>query len=135
MHPVSGCVGSYCCVEAVSSCVDRGLLSCGGAWALGCRGFSGWSPQALWLWCMGLVAPWRVGSSQTRDGTRIPCLGRRILNHWTTVEVPKFIPRLKFFCRQEAGRGHGGESGGGLSWEGPRGSSLLTTGNKNQVLK
>ena len=28
-------------------------------------------------------------SSQTRDRTRVPCVGRWILNHWTTKEVPK----------------------------------------------
>ena len=38
---------------------------------------------------IGLVAPWHVGSSQTRAGTRVPCIGRRILNHCTTREVPK----------------------------------------------
>ena len=27
-------------------------------------------------------------SSPTRDRTRVPCIGRRILNHWTTREVP-----------------------------------------------
>ena len=27
-------------------------------------------------------------SSPTRDRTRIPCIGRQILNHWTTREVP-----------------------------------------------
>ena len=27
-------------------------------------------------------------SSPTRDGTCIPCIGRRSLNHWTTREVP-----------------------------------------------
>ena len=27
-------------------------------------------------------------SSTTRDQTRIPCIGRQILNHWTTREVP-----------------------------------------------
>ena len=37
---------------------------------------------------MGLVAPWRVGSSQTRDRTHVPCIGRQILNHWTTGEGP-----------------------------------------------
>ena len=26
--------------------------------------------------------------SLTRDGTCVPCIGRRILNHWTTREVP-----------------------------------------------
>ena len=28
-------------------------------------------------------------SSPTRDWTRIPCIGRRILYHWTTREVPR----------------------------------------------
>ena len=27
-------------------------------------------------------------SSPTRDGTQAPCIGRQILNHWTTREVP-----------------------------------------------
>ena len=38
---------------------------------------------------MGLVAPWHVGSSWTRAGTRVPCIGRWILNHCATREVPK----------------------------------------------
>ena len=29
-------------------------------------------------------------SSPTRAQTLVPCIGRRILNHWTTREVPKF---------------------------------------------
>ena len=35
----------------------------------------------------GLVALRHVESSQTRDQTRVPCIGRWILNHWTTKEV------------------------------------------------
>ena len=38
---------------------------------------------------MGLVAPWHVGSSQTRDQTCVPCIGRWILNHCATREVPE----------------------------------------------
>ena len=30
-------------------------------------------------------------SSLTRDWTRTPCIGRQILNHWTTREVRKFL--------------------------------------------
>ena len=37
----------------------------------------------------GLVAPRHVGSSWTR----VSCIGRRILNHWTTVKPP-YIPLL-----------------------------------------
>ena len=42
------------------------------------------------MWHTGLVAPWHVGSSQTRDGTCVPCIGRRILIHCATREVPVF---------------------------------------------
>ena len=38
--------------------------------------------QAQQLWLTGLVAPRHVGSSQTRARTRVPCIGRQILNHW-----------------------------------------------------
>ena len=46
-----------------------------------------WSTRAQELWCTGLVAPWHVGSSWTRDRICIPYLGRRILNQWVTREV------------------------------------------------
>ena len=45
--------------------------------------------QAQYLWRTGLVAPWHVGSSQTRALTRVPCIGRQILNHCATREVPQ----------------------------------------------
>ena len=37
---------------------------------------------------MGLVAPRHVGSSRTRARTHVPCIGRQILNHCATREVP-----------------------------------------------
>ena len=40
----------------------------------------------------GLAAPWHVGSSRSRDQTQVPCIHRRILNHWTT----KKVHNLKF---------------------------------------
>ena len=40
------------------------------------------------MWLTGLVAPQHVGSSQTRARTRVPCIGRRILNHCATREAP-----------------------------------------------
>ena len=45
--------------------------------------------QAQQLWLTGLVAPWHVGSSQTRAGTRVPCISRQTLNHCATREAPK----------------------------------------------
>ena len=41
---------------------------------------------ARYLWRLGLVALWHVGSSQTRDQTSVSCAARQILNHWTTGE-------------------------------------------------
>ena len=43
--------------------------------------------QAQQLWLTGLVAPRHVGSSQTRARTRVPCIGRQILNHCATREA------------------------------------------------
>ena len=45
---------------------------------------------------MGLVAPKHVESSWTKDLTRVPRIGRQILNHWTTREVP-LLGYLFFF--------------------------------------
>ena len=39
------------------------------------------------VWYTGLVAPWHVESSQTRDQNCVPCIGKQVLNHWTTREV------------------------------------------------
>ena len=62
-----------------------GFSSCGmwtqQLWLAGSRA------QAQQLWRMGLVAPRHVGSSRARARTRIPCIGRRILNHCTTRET------------------------------------------------
>ena len=50
-------------------------------------GFSSCGTQAQQLWRMGLVALQHVASSWTRDRTRVPCMGRQILNHCATSEV------------------------------------------------
>ena len=74
-------------------------------WRMGFRhvGFSscGMRAQQLWLagsraqaqqlWHTGLVALWHVGSSQIRARTRVPCIGRRILNLCATREVPAYM--------------------------------------------
>ena len=63
---------------------------------------------------MGLVAPRPVGSSQTRARTRVPCIGRRILNHRATREVPlgrflrrrvtSFLTSLGIFCTDSSNK-------------------------------
>ena len=102
-------LGLRCCTRAFSSCSERGLLFVAvrglliavaslvaehglqarglqQLWLTGCRA------QSQQLWLTGLVAPRHVGSSQTRARTRVPCIGRWILNHCTTREVPSRKP-------------------------------------------
>ena len=43
---------------------------------------------------MGLVALWKVDSSQTRGGTHVPCTSRQILNHWATREALEYTEAL-----------------------------------------
>ena len=58
---------------------------------LSCCGAQAPDAQTQQLWLTGLVAPRHVGSSQTRARTRIPCIGRQILNHCATREALDFI--------------------------------------------
>ena len=67
---------------AVVRASRRGGFSRGGAQALG--------PWAQQWWHTVFVAPPHVGSSWTRDRTCVPCIGRRILIHYTTREVLGF---------------------------------------------
>ena len=96
-------LGLRCCMRAFSSCGERGLLlvavrgllllqrmgcsSCGmraqQLWLAGSR------VQAQQLWRTGLVALQHVGYYQTRAGTHVFRIGRRILNHCATREAPK----------------------------------------------
>ena len=83
----SHCSGFSCCrAQALSTQASvvaaHGLRNCGSRaqqlW------LAGSVVQAQQLWHMVLVALWHVGSSWTRDRTRVPCVGRQILNHCTT---------------------------------------------------
>ena len=95
-------LGLHCCLWAFSSCrgyslfAELGLLivmaSRCRAQALREAGLSNCSWRVLehrlssW-WCMSLVTPKHVESSQIKNRTCIPCIGRRTPNHWTTREV------------------------------------------------
>ena len=93
-------LGLRCCAWAFSSCAEWGLLFVvvhvfSLQWLLllqsmgsRCVGFIRCGTQAQYLWRTGLVAPQHVGSSRTRNRTRVPCIGRRVLNHCATREVP-----------------------------------------------
>ena len=53
--------------------------------------------QAQQMWLTGLVAPRHVGSPQTRAQTRVPRIGRQILNHCTTREAPTWVFKINLF--------------------------------------
>ena len=61
----------------------------------------------------GLVAPWRVESSRTRDQTHVLCTGRQIPNHWATRDVPGAHLRDEKLAAQ-------GDEGAGLPPDGAR---------------
>ena len=72
---IFGRTGSFLLEAGFSICSKQGLLSCCNLQALELR-LSSCGMQAELLHGM-----WYVGSSQTRDQTRVPCIGRQILNH------------------------------------------------------
>ena len=94
-----------CILLAVFGCAGSLLYHAGSRYVVVSRGFSmsytsfslqlllflestDFRAQAQQLWLMGFVAPWLVGSSQTRDRTGVPCIARQTLNQWTIREAP-----------------------------------------------
>ena len=91
---IFGCVGSSPLCEGFLQLRRVGATLHRGARVSHCRGLSRCGAQApdaqaQQLWLTGPVAPWHVGSSQTRARTRVPCIGRQILNHCATREAPQ----------------------------------------------
>ena len=83
----------FVAMHGLSLVVAGGATLLGSARAAHCIGFSlqsrgsrraGLSSWGARAW---LVAPQHVRSSWTRGRTCIPCIGRWILNHWTTRDV------------------------------------------------
>ena len=90
---IYGCVGSSLPYEGFLQLRQAGAtLHCGARAShyrgLSCCGAQAPDAQAQQLWLTGLVPPRHVGSSQTRARTRVPCIGRQILNHCATREAP-----------------------------------------------
>ena len=89
---IFGCVGSSFLCEGFLQLWRAGATLHRGAQASHCHGLSccgAQAPdaQAQQLWLTGPVALRHVGSSQTRARTRVPCIGRQILNHCATREA------------------------------------------------
>ena len=86
-------LGLRCPAPAFSSCSEQGLLSNCAVRACHCRDFScgaqavehGLQESQL----TGLAAPWLAGSSQTRDWTHVPCIGR-----WFLTSAPPRKPQI-----------------------------------------
>ena len=86
------CVGSSFLCKAFLQLQQAGATLHHGARAshrrgLSCCGAQAPDAQAQQLWLTGLVAPRHVGSSQTRARTRVPCIGRQVLDHCATREA------------------------------------------------
>ena len=93
---IYGCVGASFLCEGFLQLWRTGATLRRGARAshhhgLSCCGAQAPDAQAQSLWLTGPVAPRHVGSSQTRARTRVPCIGRRTLNHCATREAPALI--------------------------------------------
>ena len=88
---LTAALGLCHCQRTFSRCREQGATPPGG------MGFS-----SLWLllWSIGSrcapglrrcgsrpSCPTARGTARTRDRTCVPCIGRQILNHWTTREV------------------------------------------------
>ena len=58
-----------------------------------------WSTTSKRVGFTGLVAPRRVGSSRTRAQIRVLCIGRQILNHCATREVPALVLNVCFLTQ------------------------------------
>ena len=89
IHFTFGCAGSSSLLRRLFLVATiRASPRCG-APVLGV-GFSRCSSQALKhrLRGGGAQPPWHMESSQTSDRTYVPCIGRWILNHWTTRDAP-----------------------------------------------
>ena len=71
--------GGFSCFKAQAVGAEASIVTA--------RGLSICGPRAL-------VSLWHVESSQTRDQTHVPWIGRQILNHWIIMEVWKAI----FYC-------------------------------------
>ena len=88
-------LGLRFCARAFSSCGKWGplFITVRGPLTIAASRCGAQAPdaQAQQLWLTGLVAPRHVGSSQTRARTRVPCIGRQILNHSATREAPHLI--------------------------------------------
>ena len=92
-------LGFHCCVQTFSNYRQQGLFF------VAMQGFLIAVASLVSKHKRGLVAPQHVETSQTRDQTHVPCIGRWILNHWSTREAlwSSFLGLIVYleFCHVE----------------------------------
>ena len=99
---IFGCVeSSFLCegflqLRRAGATLHRGARASHYYRGLSCCGAQAPDAQAQQLWLTGPVAPQHVGYSQTRDRTRVPCIGRQTLNHCATREALNYF--LHYFA-------------------------------------
>ena len=88
-------LGLHCYVQAFSSCDKQGLHCSSNVWAFHCWHLCCWRarlsnlPSVVmvhWLCC-----PRACGIFLYQGSNRVPCIGRQILNLWTTREVQLYV--------------------------------------------
>ena len=96
-------LGLHFCARAFSSCGERGplFIAVRGPLTIAASPVAEHRLQTRRLSSCGSPAQLLRGmweSSQTRARTRVPCIGRQILNHCATREAPKYSFFKVFFC-------------------------------------
>ena len=94
-------LGLHSCTQAFSSCLERvGSTLCCGVWASHCSVSSRWGAQVLGMWASAVAVlgpsvcsteaycPLPCGIFPNQGSNVCLCIGRWILNHWITSEVP-----------------------------------------------
>ena len=98
---IFGYAGSWFLRGLLSSCDAPAShcsgFSCCGTWGLGVKAcglqklqLPDSRAQVQQLWHMGFAVLRHMGYSWIKDGTCVSCIGRLILNQWTTREVPNW---------------------------------------------
>ena len=85
-------LGLHCFAQDFSGWGEQSLPSNCDAWPSHCGGFSCCRAQALWHAGFSSYGAWgsvarQHGESFRTRGTRVPCINRQSVNHWTTKEV------------------------------------------------
>ena len=89
MYVCLSALGLHCCAWAFYSCGEWGPLFAAVHGLLTAVASLVAERRLSSCGAHGLVAPWHVGSSQTRARTHVPRICRQILNHCATREAPE----------------------------------------------